>query len=135
MVPSVTLAQSVKKLWSLKGFPATTVAGAGVKVFVCFVVINKSKAFFQVMDALDYLQSLRIVHCDVKPRNVVLSSDHQRCFLTDFGEARYIPFSKPYFQLKSELVGTLNSTGIKVPCCNLRLSFIRRIQRPIVAAR
>ncbi|CAK8695095.1 mitogen-activated protein kinase kinase kinase 14-like isoform X2 [Clavelina lepadiformis] len=44
----------------------------------------------QVMSAIVHLHQNRIVHCDIKASNVVLSSDRLRCFLTDFGEARRI---------------------------------------------
>ena len=63
--------------------------------------------FRHTLLALDYLQSKNIVHCDVKLRNIVLSSDRRTAFLTDFGEARVINPSLGYIELSS-IVGTMH---------------------------
>lgn len=44
----------------------------------------------QITDALSYAHSHRdrVVHCDVKPENILLSEDGNKVFLTDFGIAQ-----------------------------------------------
>jgi RNA polymerase sigma factor (sigma-70 family) len=48
----------------------------------------------QIADALDYCHQHGIVHCDVQPRNILLSHDG-RAMLTDFGFARRFDGTSP----------------------------------------
>lgn len=44
-------------------------------------------ALAQIADALDYIHNRAIVHCDVKPANILVEPDGSRAVLIDFGVA------------------------------------------------
>lgn len=50
-------------------------------------VTERLTALGQIADALDYIHNRAIVHCDVKPANILVEADGTRAVLIDFGVA------------------------------------------------
>jgi serine/threonine-protein kinase len=44
----------------------------------------------QVLDALDYGHQQEIIHCDIKPDNIMIEKHTQRPIITDFGVAKVL---------------------------------------------
>lgn len=61
------------------------VAGGGVQRLR--IVPQRLAALGQIADALDYIHNRAIVHCDVKPANILIEPDGSRAVLIDFGVA------------------------------------------------
>ena len=66
----------------------------------------------QLLDAISYIHSRGICHCDVKPANVLVSSNSRRLYLTDFGSAVQcsMPFSSAAAAEETTLHRTLQGT-------------------------
>jgi serine/threonine protein kinase len=62
---------------------------AGGSVAVLSTVQQRLEALSQIADALDYIHNRQIVHCDVKPSNILVHQDFSRngAALIDFGVA------------------------------------------------
>ena len=50
---------------------------------------NRIDIFLRVCDAIDYAHSRGIIHCDLKPENIMLGK-HRETYVTDWGIARYL---------------------------------------------
>lgn len=61
------------------------VAGGAVQSLP--TVPERLAALGQIADALDYIHNRAIVHCDVKPANILLEADRSQAVLIDFGVA------------------------------------------------
>ncbi|KUI20219.1 protein kinase [Mycobacterium sp. GA-1285] len=61
------------------------VPGGGVQRLP--TVPQRLNALGQIADALDYIHNRAIVHCDVKPANILVEPDGSRAVLIDFGVA------------------------------------------------
>ncbi|SEH66279.1 serine/threonine protein kinase [Mycolicibacterium rutilum] len=61
------------------------VTGGGVQRLR--TVAERLTALGQIADALDYTHNRAIVHCDVKPANILVEPDGSRAVLIDFGVA------------------------------------------------
>ncbi|RAV13993.1 serine/threonine protein kinase [Mycolicibacterium sp. GF69] len=61
------------------------IAGGGVQHLR--TVPDRLAALGQIADALDYVHNRAIVHCDVKPANILVEPDGSRAVLIDFGVA------------------------------------------------
>jgi serine/threonine-protein kinase PRP4 len=44
----------------------------------------------QLLDAVAYIHNNLIIHCDLKPDNILISEDFQTIFVSDFGSASYM---------------------------------------------
>ena len=61
------------------------IAGGGVQRLR--TIPDRLGALGQIADALDYIHNRAIVHCDVKPANILVEPDGSRAVLIDFGVA------------------------------------------------
>jgi serine/threonine protein kinase len=90
------------------GWLATEFAGGG-PVTNLATVPNRIAALTQIADALDFIHAQGVVHCDVKPTNILVAEDFYQdgAVLVDFGNARpsgeqavphttYVTASLPY---------------------------------------
>lgn len=53
-----------------------------------------NKYFPQLVDAVKYLHSQCIAHCDIKPENIIINEESGQLKLIDFGEATFIENSE-----------------------------------------
>ena len=86
----------------------------------------------QVGDALDTLHGAGFVHHDVKPRNVLISSDHH-VYLSDFGLARRVA-NGPHATHTGHWAGTVDyvAAGADLRRANRRAHRRVRARRPAV---
>ncbi|MDG4665896.1 serine/threonine-protein kinase [Mycobacterium sp. 236(2023)] len=78
------------------GWLAMTLAGGG-SVKNLATLPNRMVALSQIADALDHIHSLGVVHCDVKPANILVTQNFYEtgALLVDFGNARSIGETSP----------------------------------------
>ncbi|CAG8457151.1 13623_t:CDS:2 [Cetraspora pellucida] len=69
----------------------------------------------QVFDAVKYIHDHGIAHCDIKPENILLSSDRKRLILADFGHSQLecddLIKDPEYFKTKSEASKVMKGTA------------------------
>ena len=69
--------------------------------------INITRAFVQILDAVDYLHTNRIAHRDIKPSNILMD-DKMNIKLADFGTAIIVPRQKKTNLVPVTFTGTFS---------------------------
>jgi serine/threonine-protein kinase len=83
------------------GGPISRAFPRGVALSVASIL----PAVMQIADALQYIHGRNVVHCDIKPENVLLGP-HKGVWLADFGIANAIPSSYGHPYLRQVVRGT-----------------------------
>ncbi|KAL0262320.1 hypothetical protein SLS55_003765 [Diplodia seriata] len=79
---------------------------------------------YQVLKGVEYLHNNGIVHRDIKPDNVLLTSTRtaSRAVITDFGQARYLPEEDAAQRMKT-MAGTLGFNAPEIFKRNSKIPF------------
>ena len=83
------------------------------------------EVFLSICDALEYAHKRNIMHCDLKPENIMIGESHE-AYLMDWGLAQYIDDSEPEpgsWQAPTEVTGTprfLSPEAVRGERCDTR---------------
>ena len=61
--------------------------------------------FYQLINGMDYLRNLKIIHCDIKLKNLLISRDN-KLKICDFGFSFYLDKVKGHFCGKEQIFGS-----------------------------
>jgi len=57
--------------------------------------------FYELTKGLEYIHSQNIIHCDLKPENIMINKDSMKIKIIDFGSAIYYGTEKKHFYIQS----------------------------------
>lgn len=57
--------------------------------------------FYELTKGLEYIHSQNIIHCDLKPENIMINRDSMKIKIIDFGSAIYSGTDKKHFYIQS----------------------------------
>ena len=62
---------------------------------------NVISIFYEVTKGLEYIHSQNIIHCDLKPENIMINKETKKIKIIDFGSAIYYGTEKKHFYIQS----------------------------------